>query len=140
MADYIAGLSGGSWAVGSLAINNWPTTQALNDEVWNLEENLVIPENGKVKFYASLVADVKQKRDLGYNTAITDYWGLALASHLLNSSATASTTFSDIVNTTNFMNAAYPFPVIIADEREPGELLISGNTSQWEFNALETGT
>lgn len=130
-ADYFSGLSGGSWLTGSLAINNWPTTQALNDEVYNLESNLVIPSDGKVSFYADLISDVKDKRDEGFPTAITDYWGRALSYHLLNQTMYPNegqaTTWSDIVNVTNFQNAAYPFPVVIADQREPGEVLIYQN-------------
>lgn len=40
LANYLTGLSGGSWLVGSLAINNLPTVTALRD-IWNLTTNLV---------------------------------------------------------------------------------------------------
>lgn len=40
LATYMAGLSGGSWFVGSLAINDFPTIGELRD-LWNLTENLV---------------------------------------------------------------------------------------------------
>jgi hypothetical protein len=40
LATYIAGLSGGSWLVGSLAVNDYPTIFNLTN-VWNLEESLV---------------------------------------------------------------------------------------------------
>lgn len=33
-----------------------------------------------------------------------------------------------------------PFPIIIADEREPGQLIIPSNTSLFEFTPLEFGT
>lgn len=42
LATYMAGLSGGSWLVGSLAINDFPTIFELRD-LWNLSENLVSP-------------------------------------------------------------------------------------------------
>jgi lysophospholipase len=40
LATYIAGLSGGSWLVGSLAVNDFPTILELRN-IWNLTENLV---------------------------------------------------------------------------------------------------
>lgn len=68
LASHVAGLSGGSWAVGSHSINNWMTAQELKDQVWNLESNLVVPKDGAIAFYAEIVADVKGKRDEGFNT------------------------------------------------------------------------
>lgn len=143
-ADYLAGLSGGSWLTGSIAMNNWPTPQQLRDEVFDLTSNLVIPSSGKISFYASLVSDVKAKRDQWELTSITDYWGRALSHHLLNDTvypdAGVATTWSDVVNVTNFQNAAYPYPIIVADQREPGQVLIYDNTTIWEFGPYETGT
>lgn len=40
LATYISGLSGGSWFVGSLAVNNFPTIFELRN-IWDLTENLV---------------------------------------------------------------------------------------------------
>lgn len=51
-----------------------------------------------------------------------------------------ATTWSDIVNTTAFESASMPFPIVIADEREPGQLLIGDSTTILEFNPYEFGT
>ncbi|CAO1627995.1 unnamed protein product [Parajaminaea phylloscopi] len=142
-ANYFAGLSGGSWLTGALALNDWPTPQTLNEQVFDLTANLVAPDHGKIELYLSLVKDVKEKRDADWPTAITDYWGRALSRHLLNSSYPdhgAATTWSDIVNVTSFKNAAYPFPIVIADQRNPGEILVHANTSIYEFTPYEFGT
>lgn len=144
-ADYFAGLSGGSWLTGALAINDWPTPQQLNDEIFDLESNLILPSDNKLDFYTSIVSDVEAKKSKGqFPTSITDYWGRALSYHLLNSTKYpdhgAATTWSDIVNVTAFQNASMPFPVVMADEREPGDVLIYGNTTIWEFSPFEFGT
>ncbi|PWN22916.1 hypothetical protein BCV69DRAFT_234942, partial [Microstroma glucosiphilum] len=143
-ADYIAGLSGGSWATGAYAINGFPTAQRLVDEVLDLNNNLVLPSDGTVSFYADLVGDVSDKRDENFPTSITDYWGRALSYHLLNDTTYPdqgqATTFSDIRNTSSFTGATYPYPVVIADEREPGETLIFSNTTIFEFSPYEYGT
>ncbi|KAK0534441.1 hypothetical protein OC842_002630 [Tilletia horrida] len=144
LVDYIVGLSGGSWLTGSLAINDHQSVQSLHDTVWDLENNLVIPEDNTISFYAGLVKDVGDKaavvgRDY---TSLVDYWSNALRQHLVNSSYPndgVATTWSDIRNTSSYVNASYPFPIVIADEREPGEILISLNSSIWEFTPVEFG-
>ncbi|PWN47127.1 putative lysophospholipase [Violaceomyces palustris] len=143
MADYVSGLSGGSWAIGSYAINNWKSAQELKDNVYNLESNLIFPDHRKLQFYADLVADVVRKAHAGFETGIVDYWGRALSYHLLDSSHKEhgqATCFSDIRNQPNFQNAAYPYPIVIACEREPGTLAITKYTSLWEFSPFEFGT
>ena len=62
LTDYVAGLSGGSWATGSMAMNNWPTTQEQLQHFYNLDSNLVIPSNDKISFYHDLLKDVSAKK------------------------------------------------------------------------------
>ncbi|SPO22647.1 probable lysophospholipase (lpl) [Ustilago trichophora] len=143
LAEYVAGLSGGSWATASLAMSNWATTQSLKDNIWDLESNLIVPEDGKVSFYASILAAVAGKRTEGYQTSLTDYFGLSIADKILNSSTYGnkfSVQWSDVKNTSKFTDASMPFPIIIADEREPDELIIPRNTTIWEFNPYEFGS
>ncbi|CAO1619197.1 unnamed protein product [Jaminaea pallidilutea] len=144
-ADYFSGLSGGSWMTGAFAINDWPTAQTLVDEVFDLGNNLVLPSDGTVSFYIDLVRDVSDKRDVDYaRTSITDYWGRALSYHLLNDTRYPdegqATTFSDIVNVTAFQDATYPFPIVVADARDEGEIIIASNDSIYEFTPYEFGT
>ncbi len=142
----MAGLSGGSWLTGSVAINNWPTTQSLRDSVWNLEENLVVPSDNTISFYADIISAVKEKRDFAGSqwTGITDYWGRALSHHLINNTLHPNygiaTTWDDVRNGSNFQNNAYPFPIIISDSREPGTLFITNGDPIWEFTPYEFGT
>lgn len=89
------------------------------------------------------MTDVARKRTSGWPTGITDYWGRALSYHLVNSSYPnegQGTTFSDIRNTSSFQAASMPFPIAIADEREPGQLLIYRNGSIFEFTPYEFGS
>lgn len=143
LAEYVAGLSGGSWATASLAMNNWATTQSLKDNIWDLKSNLIVPEDGKASFYASILAAVAGKRTEGYQTSLTDYFGLSIADKILNGSTYGnkfSVQWSDVKNTSKFIDASMPFPIIIADEREPDELIIPRNTTIWEFNPYEFGS
>ncbi|KDN46144.1 putative lysophospholipase [Tilletiaria anomala UBC 951] len=146
LADYVTGLSGGSWLTGSVALNDYPTTQSLHDGTWDLESNLIVPQDNALNFYANIIEDVDEKRSYATSnyTGITDYWGRALSYHLLNSTKYANhgaaTTWSDVRNVSNFQSFAYPFPIVIADQRNPGELFIETTSPIWEFTPYEWGT
>lgn len=123
LADYIVGLSGGSWLVSSVAINDYPTTQSLHDQVWDLESNLIAPSDHKTKFYANLISVVGEKKKVVGSdyTGITDYWSRALGMHLINNTRYPNyginVTWSDVRNVSSFQNFTAPFPIIISDER-----------------------
>lgn len=119
--SYMAGLSGGSWATGSFLANNGTLPTDLVKNVWNLQENLIYPSDGKVALYSNMYQNVKDKREEGFPTAITDYWALALGEHLLPSAyhmdKGANYTFDRAAQTvTKFQSAELPFPIIIAAE------------------------
>lgn len=49
-------------------------------------------------------------------------------------------TWSSLALVENFANGSTPMPLVVADGRAPGELLIPGNTTVYEFNPWEFGT
>lgn len=49
-------------------------------------------------------------------------------------------TWSSLALVENFANGSTPMPLVVADGRAPGELLIPGNTTIYEFNPWEFGT
>ena len=140
--DYVSGLSGGSWATGSMAINDWPTTDDLIHKVYTLDQGLVFPKNS-FSFYKDIIGDVHDKDKRGFPTAITDYWGRALAYMLVNDTYpdhAQATLWSDITNTTAFKDATYPFPVVIAIGRQPDQTKIYENATYFEFTPYEFGS
>lgn len=143
-ADYVAGLSGGSWGTGVLAINNWPTTQDLAFSILELTENLVKPKDGTLSFYLDLYNDVGDKKEAKYPTSITDYWGRALSYHLLNNTVYPeegqAITFSDIQNVSTFADATYPFPIALTIGRMENELMINSNATYYEISPYEFGS
>lgn len=67
--------------------------------------------------------------------------GRALSFQLINDTdGGVSYTWSSIAQTPSFQDANTPMPIIIADERAPGEVLIPGNTTVYEFNPFEFGS
>ncbi|KAL8979043.1 MAG: hypothetical protein Q9205_005531, partial [Flavoplaca limonia] len=151
-ATYLSGLSGGGWLVGSLFMNNFTTvSQSLNDPtqtVWQFDQSIFEgPEQGSIQLldtasYFNTIRDqVNGKRDAGFNRSVTDYWGRALSFQLINATdGGPAYTWSSIAQADDFMQGDTPFPVLVADGRAPGELLISGNTTVYEFNPFEFGT
>ena len=66
---------------------------------------------------------------------------IALSFQLVNATdGGASYTWSSIQLQDSFANADSPMPILVADGRAPGETLIPGNTTVYEFNPFEFGT
>lgn len=89
-ATYLAGLSGGSWLVGSIYMNNFSTIRALQTDggVWQFQNSIFEgPDTGSIQlldsatYYKDIDDAVSAKSRAGFPTAITDYW-YALPRHI----------------------------------------------------------
>lgn len=49
-------------------------------------------------------------------------------------------TWSSIAKTSEFQDGDYPLPLVVADGRNPGELVVGSNSTVYEFNPWEFGT
>lgn len=147
-ATYVAGLSGGSWLLGSVVINNFTTVQALqrSGDVWDFTNNILAPEGelhivDTTRYYNDLHDEVTAKEQAGFDVSLTDYWSRALSRQFVNfTNGGPGITYSSIAKTNDFVNGDMPFPIIVADGRNPGELLISSNATVFEFNPFEFGS
>ncbi|KAL1959676.1 hypothetical protein VTO42DRAFT_1262 [Malbranchea cinnamomea] len=151
-ATYLSGLSGGGWLVGSIYLNNFTTVPNLqygdDGSVWEFEQSILEgPEESgidlinSIDYYREIMRAVDSKRNAGYEVSITDYWGRALSYQLINDSQGGlNYTWSSIALSDSFSNADMPMPILVADGRNPGELLITGNATVFEFNPFEFGT
>jgi lysophospholipase len=112
---YLSGLSGGSWVVGSLYMQNFTTVESIISStsgflstLWQFGDSILEgmslhlhfypdcslrmtitpgPRGLPVgEYYRELYQSVQDKVDAGYNTTITDYWGRALSYQLVNAS------------------------------------------------------
>lgn len=151
-STYFAGLSGGSWLVGSMFMNNFTTVTALRDDtsgqVWEFGNGIIKgPAEGGIQlldtagYYSTLISEVDGKSNAGFDITITDIWGRGLSFQLINATdGGPAYTWSSIAVSQGFENADTPFPVVIADERFPGTTVIPQNTTIYEFNPFEMGT
>jgi lysophospholipase len=67
---YIAGLSGGSWLIGAIAVHDFATIDTMRNNYWHLSDNLVAPSGfiSLVTFYDDIYDQVQQKADAGFET------------------------------------------------------------------------
>jgi len=150
-ATYLSGLSGGGWLVGSLFANNWTSVQDVqrNGRLWQFQDTIINGptfDDSFVKldtfdYWSEIRDQVSAKVEAGYETSITDYWGRALSYQLVEDPLGAPAyTFSSIADADNFKNGDTPFPIVVADGRLPGTIIISLNTTVYEFNPFEMGS
>ena len=151
-ATYLSGLSGGSWLLGSIYINNFTTIDKLqthkDGDVWQFGNSIIEgPDTGGIQildsasYFKDLAEAVESKKKAGFDTSLTDIWGRALAYQMFNASnGGLSYTWSSIADTTEFKDGNYPMPMVVADGRNPGELVVGSNSTVYEFNPWEFGT
>lgn len=156
-ATYLAGLSGGSWLVGSLYANNFTSISRILAEdtasdnsggLWQLGNSIFEgPNTGGIQlldsigYYKSLVDAVDNKEDAGFNTTITDIWGRALSYQLVNATdGGPAYTFSSIAAQDWFTSGSVPLPLIVSDNRAPGQVIVSSNSSVFTFSPWELGS
>jgi lysophospholipase len=78
-ATYFSGLSGGSWLVGSIYLNNFTTITSLLDyvpgsSVWDFQQSILAGPSTVSNYYMELLDAVDSKVDAGFQDSITDYW------------------------------------------------------------------
>ncbi|KAE8349599.1 lysophospholipase catalytic domain-containing protein [Aspergillus coremiiformis] len=151
-ATYVAGLSGGGWLLGSVYINNFTTIGALqtSDQLWQFKNSILQGPDVKhfqllntAAYWKDLADTVKSKKQAGYRTSLTDYWGRALSYQFINATTHnggPSYTWSSIALTDDFQKGKMPMPIIVADGRNPGEIVIGSNSTVYEFNPWEFGS
>lgn len=111
---YMAGLSGGSWPIMSIALNDFPTVDELV-ESWHVDINR---ENATTdtEYAASpttLFKDLAAKAKAGFNVSIADYLGRALAHEFIpGADGGLAATFSDVALQSKFQSHDMPFPII----------------------------
>lgn len=150
-STYVAGLSGGSWLVGSIYVNNFTTVSTLQGNTtsaWEFQNSIFSgPAQSGIQllntadYFSNIEKAVSNKNSAGFPTSVTDYWGRALSFQLVNASdGGPGYTWSSIALDQTFAQGNAPMPIVVADGRAPGEQAIPSNTTVYEFNPWEFGT
>ncbi|GMM36386.1 hypothetical protein DASC09_037110 [Saccharomycopsis crataegensis] len=146
-STYIAGLSGGNWLVGTLALNNWTSVEEIStsDTIWNLNEPLyALGGENYIKDYEywdEWIKDIKAKQKAGFEVSLIDVWARALSTVFSESAEIgAADTWSTIASSDVFTNAQMPFPISISDAFISLVELTSTDTTIIETNPFELGS
>ncbi|PLW32658.1 hypothetical protein PCASD_13347 [Puccinia coronata f. sp. avenae] len=83
LANYAAGLSGGSWLIGAWATSNFPQISTLVP-TWRLTQENEIWKWNVVKHFMRHRKIVKKKHKAGFPTSLVDGWGRILSGHFIN--------------------------------------------------------
>ncbi|KAK4057651.1 hypothetical protein OIO90_001299 [Microbotryomycetes sp. JL221] len=164
LADYLSGLSGGSWTVSSFLMNDMTPTYELATNQWLLDLNILAPgglfgiSDNRV-YFQNLIRDVQAKGDSGAPISIVDVWGRALAMHFYNGTTRDNfydpsaphdegLLWSSIKLTQNYQNYAAPMPIVVATSRQSEEQQLAGmsstviplNNTVYEFTPFTYGS
>lgn len=148
-SSYLVGLSGGNWLVGTVVLNNGLSVGDIwsgKNTIWNLEQTIFNQGGWNiieiVKYYTRIGESLDAKDEAGFKTSITDVWGRGLSNQFFpdDTRGGENVTWSSIRNLSNFESHDMPFPIVIADGRTPGLLIISENSTVFEFTPYELGS
>ncbi|KAG1723798.1 phospholipase B [Suillus lakei] len=166
VASYLSASSGGSWLLGSLLMNDWPSIQDLvygnggTLSSWMLDLDLIVPSSPSVsdgnnqEYWGSILASVESKANTGIPTSVVDLWGRMVSYHFLNettrsnfytnqTSHGAGQLWSQMSLLPNFQNHTMPFPIVTADSRQAGSGIITTvplNSTVYEITPFEFGS
>lgn len=145
---YLVGSSGGNWAVGTLAYNNWTSVQEIldNGTIWDMGTSLFQPNTSEIAqalaAWEDILDEVQDKERAGFEVSITDPWSRALSRLFfpaVNDSG-AALTISDLRDFPVFQNHQMPLPIHMADGRTPGSNVINSNSTVFEISPFELGS
>ena len=147
-ATYVVGLSGGSWLVGSVVLNNYTSIDSITShgDTWDLSNSIAVYEGlnpfDAYDYYSSIYDAMESKEDAGYDRSITDIWGRSLSYQFFSDYADGgdSLRWSDIREAPKFMDHSMPMPIVVADARAPGTFELNQTASVMEFTPFELGS
>ncbi|ODV81899.1 lysophospholipase precursor [Suhomyces tanzawaensis NRRL Y-17324] len=147
-STYVAGLSGGSWLVGSLALQNFQSVEDIlsQGKLWDSSGSVIRPYRFNVVEntlqFTRIGFDILAKQAAFFLTSITDIWGRALSHQLFNTfdHDGRAVTYSDIAASADFKAGKFPFPIVVADGRAPGTTILNFNSTVFEVNPFEIGS
>lgn len=111
---YMAGLSGGSWPIMSIALHDFPTVDELVAS-WHVDINRenATTDTEYAASFTTLFEDLGAKAKAGFNVSFADYLGRALAYEFIpGADGGLATTFSDLASLSKFRSHDMPFPII----------------------------
>lgn len=141
-STYVSGLSGGSWLLGSLYMNNFSTIHDLQKrtDIWDFWTSILFP-NDPIGYWGGLIQDINRKTKAKFDVSFTDLWGRALSVMFIGlPKGGPSLEWTDMREWDWFKNHEAPMPIVVANGRTPGQLQLGLNTSLIEMTPWELGS
>ncbi|KAI9836140.1 MAG: Lysophospholipase 1 [Thelocarpon superellum] len=146
-ATYIAGLSGGSWLLGSIFINNFTDISSLQQSatLWDLTHSLLDgpKQTDPFLYWVDLIHSANKKRDAdpSFHISFTDIWARGLSWQLINATQGGlGITWSSLTQQEWFTEASAPLPLIVIDARDEGQTATAGVSTVFEVTPWELGS
>ncbi|KAK6458192.1 lysophospholipase [Scheffersomyces xylosifermentans] len=147
-STYITGLSGGSWLVGTIAMNDFISVDEIlgQSKIWDLTKSIFnhfgLDVLGSLAYFSQISTQIESKQLAGFKVTLTDPWARALSYQFLPNSDQdgAGLKWTDITTFDSYTKYEMPFPILVADGREPYTTIIDGNSTIFEFNPYEMGS
>eukprot|EP00121_Abeoforma_whisleri_P015062 Awhi_evm1s13887 len=148
ISSYVVGLSGSSWLVSSLLVNNFPVPSQWAKESINLDTTVFAPGESDaqiVKNYEIFDAQITAKQTAGFNVSLVDLWGRGISYQILNPLASTSygvdIRLSDFATDQDnlFYTADCPFPILLSTQLFKDESA-KASGQPWEMSPFETGS
>ncbi|OKL61876.1 hypothetical protein UA08_02278 [Talaromyces atroroseus] len=145
-ATYVAALSGGSWALGSIFVNNFTSVAELQANFWNFSSESIFVGPGTmdpVQYWGDITAQVKMKRAAGFVTSSPDFWGRMQGYYFFNASdGGVDLTWSSIAKTQAFQEGVMPLPLVVVDGQyfNQSDELPTPKQPVYEISPWEFGT
>ncbi|KAG7820260.1 hypothetical protein KL928_001697 [Ogataea angusta] len=95
--------------------------------------------NEALQFYETLHEEVSRRKQHGYKTSLTDYWGKAIGDIIFSSSGPHDMTMSGARSLSSFKNHTLPFPIILTNSKNVDKSN-EGHRRIFEFNPFEFGS
>lgn len=141
-SSYMVGLSGGSWLIGSMYFNGFPTIEQIldNPNIWNLRTPMFLPPNDEetIKYYTRIMREVLQKKKTGHPVTVTDIWGRMLHRQLID--RMRPQLWSQLRREKWFKKASAPYPLVVMNSRMPVYKRADLTTPIFEISPYEIGT
>lgn len=168
-ADYISGLSGGSWTVVALIYGAYDLASRKLDKLLPNFDLFAPGQDSKANavscaalneaYTQDAFSRMSAKLQAGFKVTIADLWGLYLRYHTLGQTTAGNffdfsrshgneETLSGMRNLPSFRHFAQPYPIITALALSPGQVssqkqpsaLVPITADQYEFTPHETGS
>ncbi|KAF9061929.1 lysophospholipase [Rhodocollybia butyracea] len=125
VASYFSGLSGGSWLTAGMYMNNFPTVQDMvlgSQPGWLMENDITFPAGASdplapenLEYFSLIAQSIDAKAAAGLMLSYHFLSGTNASNFFDNSSHGAGQLWSQIAESTFFVNNEAPFPVVLID-------------------------